>query len=308
MDAGRRTVGARTDARDARGDRARGGARSRSPTTRSRGSEPRSRRCSGRWPSDRPVYGLTTGLGARRRRSAAARARPTSSRPGSSAAGRPRSASRCRREAVRAAMVVRLNGLCAGGCGRAAGGRRHARRDAERRRPPDRPAHRLDRRRRPVPAGPRRAGAAGEGEAELDGERLRRAEALRRAGIAARATRPGDGLALCNASAVAAGRRRPRARVGRAPAGRGRDRRRALDGGLPRVGLRRSTRRRRRPPGARPGVGGGRPARAAAGGSLPSPGAARRLQDPLSFRCAQPRARRAALGPRPARGRASSPS
>jgi histidine ammonia-lyase len=97
-----------------------------------------------------PVYGVTTGLGSRviepvdGRRGAEFSLRTLRGR--ATAVGEPLPV-----EVVRAAMVVRLNGLSTGGAGR--GGRRPGSRgDAQRRCASDHPLERLGRRGRSVPA------------------------------------------------------------------------------------------------------------------------------------------------------------
>ncbi|HEY3765732.1 MAG TPA: aromatic amino acid lyase [Gaiellales bacterium] len=153
---------------------------------------------------DRPVYGLTTGLGARVGEPLAPGAATEQVarivRGRATAVGEP-----LPRAAVRAAMLARLNGLCAGGSGASPAAA-------------DALAAMLNAGVHPIVPRTGSIGAGdlcllahialvvlGEGEAEVGGERLPGSEALRRAGIAAPALGPGDGLALCNASSVAAG-------------------------------------------------------------------------------------------------------
>jgi histidine ammonia-lyase len=232
-----------------------------------------------------PVYGVTTGLGPRvvdavdGDEAAAFSVRTVRGR--ANAVGEPLSA-----EIVRAAMAVRVNGLCTGGAG--AG-----------------PA---------VTAGlagllnagvhprmPRHGsvGAAdlcllahvgltliGEGEAELDGQWLPSAVALDRAGLGPVALGPKDGLAICSSSAVTAGAAAlalidasellEAVQVAAALSMEGfRANLSPLD---PRVVSARPA------PGQEWAAAGLRALMA--GGDLLKPGAARRLQDPLSFRCA----------------------
>jgi histidine ammonia-lyase len=232
----------------------------------------------------RRVYGLTTGLGTRVAEPLPAEVAGEQSarivRGRATAVGEPLPAA-----AVRAALLVRLNGLCAGGAGASPA-------------VADALAAMLNAGVHPVVPRTGSIGAGdlcllahvglvvlGEGEAELDGERLAGGEALRRAGIAANVLGPGDGLALCNASAVSAGMAALALEESH----------RLLDAAqiaaaLSMEGFRAST-----GPidadvaGAHPGPG---QEWEAAGlrellrdGSLLAGGASRRLQDPLSFRC-----------------------
>jgi histidine ammonia-lyase len=231
------------------------------------------------------VYGLTTGLGARvgdplppeRAREQSARI----IRGRATAVGEPLPS-----EAVRAAMLVRLNGLCAGGAGASPA-------------VADTLAAMLNAGVHPIVPRTGSIGAGdlcllahvglvvmGEGEAELQGERLDGAEALRRAGIAAPGLGPGDGLAICNASAVAAGVAALALEAGE----------HLLDVAEIAAALSMEGFRAAVSPIAAD-VAGAHPApgqewQAAGlrellqGGALLDPGAARRLQDPLSFRCA----------------------
>ncbi|MGI9184826.1 MAG: HAL/PAL/TAL family ammonia-lyase, partial [Solirubrobacteraceae bacterium] len=233
----------------------------------------------------RPVYGVTTGLGARV-------IEPVGS---AEAAGFSLRTLRGRANAVgpplpselsRAAMTVRLNGLCAGGAGaglavaESLAGLLNAGVD-------------------PIIPGSGSIGAAdlcllahmglvliGEGEAELDGERLAGGEALRRAGLEPIGLGPKDGLALCSSSAVSVGAAAlawldgqaalSTAQVSAALAMEGfRANLSPLD---PRVVAARPA------PGQEWAAAGLRSL--LAGGRLGQPGGARRLQDPLSFRCA----------------------
>jgi histidine ammonia-lyase len=233
----------------------------------------------------RLVYGLTTGLGARVGDPLPPERAPEQSariiRGRATAVGEPLPA-----EAVRAAMVVRLNGLCAGGAGVSPA-------------VADALAAMLNAGVHPVVPRTGSIGAGdlcllahiglvllGEGEAEFGGERLDGAEALRRAGIAVPDLGPGDGLAICNASAVAAGVAALALESGEHLLDVG-----EIAAALSMEGFRASV----WPIAA--DVAGAHPApgqewQAAGlrellqGGTLRDPGAARRLQDPLSFRCA----------------------
>ncbi len=152
----------------------------------------------------RPVYGVTTGLGARVVESVdgsqAAELSLRTVRGRAMSIGEPLA-----RELVRAAMALRLNGLCAGGAG---AGPQVA----------DGLADLLNAGVHPVVPRSGSVGAAdlcllahvgltliGEGEAELDGETMASAAALTRAGLAPVALGPKDGLAICSSSAVCAG-------------------------------------------------------------------------------------------------------
>jgi histidine ammonia-lyase len=151
-----------------------------------------------------PVYGLTTGLGSRVTESvedpdgAAFSLRTLRGR--ATSVGEPLSP-----EQTRAAMAVRLNGLCAGGAGAApeiAEGL----------------AALLNAGVHPRMPRSGSVGASdlcllahvgltliGEGEAELGGERLPSADALTRSGLEPVALGPKDGLAICSSSAVCIG-------------------------------------------------------------------------------------------------------
>jgi histidine ammonia-lyase len=154
--------------------------------------------------SDRPVYGVTTGLGARATEAVqdadGGEFSLRTIRGRATAVGEPLS-----RELVRAAMAVRLNGLCAGGAG---AGPAVA----------DALADLLNHRVHPEVPRSGSIGAAdlclmahvglgliGEGRAELDGEWMDGAEALTRAGLAPVVLGPKDGLAICSNSSVAIG-------------------------------------------------------------------------------------------------------
>ena len=154
--------------------------------------------------SPAPVYGVTTGLGARVglavRDASGEEFSLRTIRGRATAVGEPLS-----RELTRAAMVVRLNGLCAGGAGASVAVADHF-------------AAALNRGLHPSIPGSGSLGAAdlclmahvglgliGEGECELDGERLPGALALSRAGLSVPALGPKDGLAICSSSAVSIG-------------------------------------------------------------------------------------------------------
>ena len=154
--------------------------------------------------SEAPVYGVTTGLGARvghrLPRAALAEFSRLTLRGRSHALGPPLA-----REAVRAIMTVRLNGLLLGGAGAAPGVAEAL-------------AGLLNAGLTPRVPSIGSVGAGdlcllahlglaliGEGEIKLAGEVLPAAEALRRAGLAPLELGPKDGLAICNASAGSAG-------------------------------------------------------------------------------------------------------
>ena len=232
-----------------------------------------------------PVYGLTTGLGSGVTRSVdpAVEGDPAlrTLRERAVSVGEPLPPA-----AVRAAMAARLNGLCAGGSGAAPTVAQTL-------------AAMLNAGVHPVVPRYGSIGAAdlcllahvglvvaGEGEAELDGQRLPGGQALASAGIPPAQLRLKDGLALCSASSVSAG-------VGALALRRAR---RLLEwlqsaAALSMEGFRANlTPIDARVAAARPAPGqewasAGLRDRLA-GGSLTEPGAARRLQDPISFRCA----------------------
>jgi histidine ammonia-lyase len=234
---------------------------------------------------ERPVYGVTTALG----HGVTTRLDPREAdeepalrtlRGRAVCVGEP-----LRRELVRAAMATRLNGLCAGGSG--------AGEDVALTL-----AAMLNAGVHPVVPRYGSIGAsdlcllahvglvvAGEGEAEYDGRRTPGGEALAAAGIAPARLELKDGLALCSASSVTAA-------AAALALVRGR---RLLEwaqsaAALSMEGFRASlTPIDPRVVAARPAPGqewaaAGLRARLA-GGSLTETGAARRLQDPLSFRC-----------------------
>jgi histidine ammonia-lyase len=235
--------------------------------------------------SGRPVYGVTTGLGSRVTErvdgdEAAAFSRRTL-RGRATAVGEPLSA-----ELTRAAVAVRLNGLCAGGAG---AGPAVA----------DGLAALLNAGVHPRIPRSGSVGAAdlcllahvgltliGEGEAELGGEWMDSAAALAAAGLAPVALGPKDGLAICSSSAVSVG-----AAVLALADAEACLEAAQIAAALSMEGFRANL----SPLDAR--VASARPApgqewaaaglRALlAGGELTAPGAARRLQDPLSLRCA----------------------
>jgi histidine ammonia-lyase len=235
---------------------------------------------------DRPVYGVTTGLG----HNVTIRLDPRRAdddpalrtlRGRAVCVGEPLPA-----EVVRAAMAARLNGLCAGGSG---AGEEVALTMAAM----------LNAGVHPVVPRYGSIGAsdlcllahvglvvAGEGEADLDGRRLSGGEALAAAGIAPARLQLKDGLALCNASSVTAAAAALALLRGR----------RLLEWTQSAAALSMEGFRANLTP-IDPRVVAARPApgqewaaaglrERLAGGSLTAPGAARRLQDPLSFRCA----------------------
>lgn len=234
-----------------------------------------------------PVYGLTTGLGSRV-------VEPVDEADGAlyslrtlrgraTAVGDP-----LPEEVSRAAMTVRLGGLCAGGAGadpEIAGGL----------------ARLLNRRVHPVIPGSGSIGASdlclmahvgltliGEGEAWWQGRPMASAEALAAAGLAPTALGPRDGLALCSSSAVSVGT----AALALVDAERWLETAQAA-AALTMEGFRANlSPLDPRVVAARPAPGQAWAAdglRALlAGGSLTEPGAARRVQDPLSLRCAAP--------------------
>lgn len=232
----------------------------------------------------RPIYGVTTGLGSR-----------VTSRIDPGDDGEPslrtlRGRAVCVGDplpqvVVRAAMAARLNGICAGGSGASVEAAETL-------------AAMLNARVHPVVPRYGSIGAAdlclmahiglvvgGEGEADLDGRRLSGAEALATAGIAPARLRLKDGLALCSASSVTAA-------VGALELVRGRRLLEALQtaAALSMEGFRANLSpidgrvvAARPAPGQEWAAAGLRAL--VEGGSLAEPGAARRLQDPLSFRC-----------------------
>jgi histidine ammonia-lyase len=233
----------------------------------------------------RPVYGVTTGLGSRVVEAVAGADAAAFSlrtlRGRAVAVGEPLAG-----ELTRAAMAVRLNGLCAGGAG---AGPAVA----------DGLAGLLNARVNPIVPRTGSIGASdlcmlahigltliGEGDAELDGERLPAAQALRRTGLEPVALGPKDGLAICSSSAVSAGVAALALLDGEACLAAAQ-----VSAALAMEGFRANLSPiDPRVVAARPAPG---QAWAAAGlralvaeGSLTAPDGARRLQDPLSFRCA----------------------
>ena len=234
---------------------------------------------------DDPIYGVTRGLGARvdeRLEPAdAAEFSLRTLRGRATAVGEPLSS-----EIVRAAMTVRLNGLCAGGAGASVT-------------VADAIAALLNAGVHPLVPGSGSVGAAdicllahvglalvGEGEAEFAGERLPAADALARAGLAPIGLAPRDGLAICSSSAVSIGA----ATLALLDA---RDLLQAVQvaTALSMEGFRANLSpidervvAARPAPGQRWSASGLRAL--LAGGELSRSAAPRRLQDPLSFRCA----------------------
>lgn len=232
-----------------------------------------------------PVYGVTTGLGPRVVHRVhdddLADFSLNTLRGRAMAVGEPLPA-----ELTRAAMAVRLNGLCAGGAGAGVG-------------IADGLAALLNARVHPCVPSSGSVGASdlcmlahvgltliGEGEAEYEGERMPSAQALTRAGLEPVTLGPKDGLAICSSSAVSVGAAalalvdaEACLRAAQTSAALSMEGFRANLSPLdPRVVA------------ARPAPGQAWSAAGLlallAGGSLTEPGAARRLQDPLSFRCA----------------------
>jgi histidine ammonia-lyase len=234
--------------------------------------------------SGTPVYGVTTGLGSRVTEAVAGGGAEFSLRTirgRATAVGEPLSV-----ELTRAALVLRCNGICAGGSGAS---------------PAVAPllAGMLNEGVHPVIPSSGSVGAAdlclmahvglamlGEGEAEFSGVRMGSAQALSAAGLLALSPGPKDGVAICSANSVSAG----------AAALALADARALLDGAqisaaLSMEGFRAALTpldprvvKARPQPGQEWSASGLRGL--LAGGSLTEPGAARRLQDPLSFRCA----------------------
>ena len=234
--------------------------------------------------SGTPVYGVTTGLGSRVTESVAdggAEFSLRTIRGRATAVGEPLSVA-----LTRATLAVRCNGICAGGSGASPAVAQLL-------------AGMLNEGVHPVIPSSGSVGAAdlclmahvglamiGEGEAEFSGVRMASAQALSAAGLLALSPGPKDGLAICSANAVSAGT----AALALA------DARALLDcaqisAALSMEGFRAAlTPLDTRVVAARPQPGQGWSAAGLrallAGGSLTEPGASRRLQDPLSFRCA----------------------
>lgn len=231
-----------------------------------------------------PIYGVTTGLGSRVVETVEGADGGEYSlrtlRGRATAVGEP-----LPEEVVRAAMVVRLNGLCAGGAGTSPA-------------VADGLAAMLNAGIHAVIPSSGSIGASdlcllahlglaliGEGEAYLGGERLPAGRALERAGLAPIPLEAKDGLAICSSSAVSSGTAAlalldaeaalAEAQVSAALALE------ALRANLSPIDPRVTA--------ARPAPGQAWSAeglhRLLAGAALLEPGAARRLQDPLSFRC-----------------------
>jgi histidine ammonia-lyase len=235
--------------------------------------------------SGQPVYGVTTGLGHRVIDAVdgaqAAEFSLRTLRGRATSVGEPLT-----RQLTRAAMVVRLNGLCAGGAG---AGEPVA----------DGLAALLNAGVHPSIPRSGSVGASdlcmmahiglgliGEGEAEHDGDRIPAGHALTQAGLAPVVLGAKDGLAICSSSAVSVGvaalalvDAQALMRATQVAAALSMEGFRAnltpLD---PRVVDARPA------PGQRWAADGLRAL--LAGGALTDTGAARRLQDPLSFRCA----------------------
>jgi histidine ammonia-lyase len=233
--------------------------------------------------SGTPVYGVTTGLGSRVTESVAhggAEFSLRTIRGRATAVGEPLSV-----ELTRAALAVRCNGICAGGSGASPAVAELL-------------AGMLNQGVHPVIPRSGSVGAAdlclmahvglamiGEGEAEFSGVRMGSAQALSAAGLLALSPGPKDGLAICSANSVSAGT----AALALA------DARALLDcaqisAALSMEGFRAAlTPLDPRVVSARPQPGQAWSATGlralVAGGSLTEAGAARRLQDPLSFRC-----------------------
>jgi histidine ammonia-lyase len=231
-----------------------------------------------------PVYGVTTGLGARVIEpvdgAAAAEFSLRTLRGRATAVGPPLAT-----DVTRAAMLVRLNGLCAGGAGAGVG-------------IADGLAGLLNAGVHPRIPASGSIGAAdlcllahvglgliGEGEAELGGRWLDAAEALGQAGLEPVVLGAKDGLAICSSSAVsvgAAGLALLDARAGLSAA--------QISAALSMEGFRANlSPLHPRVVAARPAPGQAWSAAGLrallAGGALSQPSAGRRLQDPLSFRC-----------------------
>ena len=233
----------------------------------------------------RPVYGVTTGLGSRVGEpvdgAQASEYSLRTLRARAVAVGEP-----LERELTRAAMVARLNGICTGGSGASLA-------------VADGLAALLNAGVHPVIPRSGSVGAAdlcllahlglgliGEGSAEFGRAVMPASRALQRAGLAPVSLGAKDGLAICSSSAVSAGAAALAlhdARGGLAAA--------QISAALAMEGFRANlTPLDPRVVAARPAPGQAWAAEGLrsllAGGALTEPGAARRLQDPLSFRCA----------------------
>ncbi len=231
-----------------------------------------------------PVYGVTTGLGSRvvdtldAAEAAAYSLRTIRGR--AMAVGEPLDV-----ELTRAAMAVRLNGLCAGGAGAEIA-------------VADGLAALLNAGVHPCVPRSGSVGASdlcmlahvglvliGEGEAELDGELLPGGVALARAGLQPVTLGAKDGLAICSSSAVSSGVAALALVDGESCLHAAQ-----VSAALAMEGFRANlSPLDERVVAARPAPGqrwaAARLRELLAGGSLTEPGAARRLQDPLSFRC-----------------------
>ena len=234
--------------------------------------------------SGTPVYGVTTGLGSRvteRVDGGGVEFSLRTIRGRATAVGEPLSV-----ELTRAALAVRLNGVCAGGSGASPALAELL-------------AGMLNQGVHPVIPSSGSVGAAdlclmahvglamiGEGDAEFSGVRMNASRALSQAGLLALVPGPKDGLAICSSNAVSAGT----AAVALTDA-RGLLDAAQIAAALSMEGFRASlTPLDPRVVRARPQPGqewsATRLLALLAGGSLTEPHAARRLQDPLSFRCA----------------------
>ena len=235
----------------------------------------------------KPVYGLTTGLGSRvldpvdgADGGAGAEFSLRTLRGRATAVGEPLS-----REVTRAAMALRLNGLAAGGAGASPA-------------VADGLAALLNAGVHPVIPSSGSIGAAdlcllahlgltliGEGWAERDGQRMPAARALDQAGLSPLVLEAKDGLAICSSCAVSCG----------AASLVWLDAQDLLETAQIAAALSMEALRANLSPldpravAARPAPGQDWSAaglrRLLAGGALTEPGAARRVQDPLSFRC-----------------------
>ncbi len=234
--------------------------------------------------ADIPVYGLTTGLGSRvthrlsREEMAEFSELTVLARSTALGPALPR-------DQTRALLLVRLNGLLAGGAGASL-------------EIADALARLLNRGLHPVVPSVGSVGASdlcqmahlglallGEGEMEIGGRRLPARDALREAALEPLRLGPKDGLAICNASAATAGR----AALVLHDAGGLLDLAQVA-AALSMEGFRANTSpitaeaaAARPQPGQAYAAGGLR--RLLDGGALLDPGAARRLQDPVSLRC-----------------------
>jgi histidine ammonia-lyase len=232
----------------------------------------------------RLAYGLTTGLGGRVVESLPEDARATFSRH--TVLGRATAVGAALpAEVVRAALLIRANGLARGGSG--------ARPELA-----EALAALLDAGVHPVVPETGSIGAAdicllahvglvllGEGRAELDGETVQGGQALQAAGLAPLELAPKDGLALISSNAVSVAAGTLALVDGRAALAAAQ-----VAAALSLEGFRASlTPLDERVAAARPAPGQVECAaelrRLVAGGSLAEGGSSRRLQDPLSFRC-----------------------